>query len=631
MRAPEEVIKSLGLERHESVIEMENYLSEVTKKKSTEKTVVVAGGTCGRASGSQKVFQAFEEELKEKGLSEEVVLRSSGCIGYCDQEPLVLILPERILYPKVDPSNISDIIAHTVQKGEAVDDLLYKDPVSGERISSLDDFPFYKKQIRVLSGNNELIDPTNVLDYIATGGYSALVKILMEEITGKEIIHMISESGLRGRGGAGFPTGRKWDSARKSQSEDGKKYVICNADEGDPGAYANRGLLEANPHSVLEGMIIGAYSIDADEGYIYVREEYPLAIDYFDLAIKSANALGLLGDNILGTDFSFNIKVAKGGGAFVCGESTALTASIEGRAGEPRVKHIHSTEKGLFERPTVLNNVETWANVPVIVNKGYEWYSKIGTEGSKGTKMFSVVGKVRNTGLVEVPMGVTIKDIVHEIGGGVKGGKKFKAVQIGGPSGGCIPEEHMDLPIDYDSLTDAGAMMGSGGMIVMDEGTCMVDVAKYFVNFLKNESCGKCTPCREGLVQMHGLLTDIVEGKGGVEDLELLEDLAEVVKDTSLCQLGATAPNPILTTLRYFRDEYEAHIKDKRCPAKVCKALITFDIDADKCVGCQQCAKKCPVEAISGEAKEVHVIDQETCIKCGICQDTCKFEAVEVA
>jgi len=630
--SPDEIIKNLGLKRLKSIKDMENLSSKLTKEKKdfTKKTIVVTGGTCGRASGSQDIYEVVRDELEKKDLSKTVVLRSSGCIGYCDQEPIILVLPERIFYPKVNPSKVSDIITNTVKNSKVVEDFLYKDPTNGKTISCLDDLPFYKKQVRIISGNNEFIDPANILDYIAAGGYSALIKILKEETPAEKIIEMISKSGLRGRGGAGFLTGKKWESASKSNSEDKTKYVICNADEGDPGAYANRGLLEANPHSVLEGLIIGAYSIGSNQGYIYVRAEYPLAIEYFDLAIKSASALGLIGDNILGSGFSFKMKIAKGGGAFVCGESTALMSSIEGKAGEPRVKHIHSTAKGLFERPTVLNNVETWANVPVIVNKGNQWYASIGTQGSKGTKIFSVVGKVNNTGLVEVPMGLTIRDIVYEIGGGVKDGKKFKAVQIGGPSGGCIPEKHIDLPIDYDSLTDAGAMMGSGGMIVMDEGTCMVDVAKYFVNFLKNESCGKCTPCREGLVQMHGILTDITEGRGKDGDIELLEELAEIVKDTSLCQLGATAPNPILTTLKYFKDEYEAHIKDKKCPAHVCKSLITYNIDTKKCVGCQLCAKKCPVEAISGKAKQIHKINQKDCIKCGICYENCKFKAVEV-
>ncbi|MFO7677879.1 MAG: NADH-ubiquinone oxidoreductase-F iron-sulfur binding region domain-containing protein [Thermoplasmatota archaeon] len=630
--SPQDMIKKLGLKRIESITEMQNISSNLIKQKNneTKRTIVVAGGTCGRAAGSLDIYQAVSDEIEKKGLSKAVAVRNSGCIGYCDQEPIILILPERIFYPKVDPSKVSDIITDTVNDGKGVKELLYKDPATGKSIRCLDDLPFYKKQVRIISGNNEFIDPTKIFDYIAAGGYSALVKILKEKTRPEKIIEMVSKAGLRGRGGAGFPTGRKWESARKAYAQDNIKYVICNADEGDPGAYANRGLLEANPHSVLEGLIIGAYSIGSNQGYIYVREEYPLAIEYFDLAIKSAVALGLLGDNILGSSFSFNIKISKGGGAFVCGESTALTASIEGKAGEPRVKHIHSTSKGLFERPTVLNNVETWANIPVIVNKGNQWYAKIGTQGSKGTKIFSVVGNVNNTGLVEVPMGVTIRDIVYEVGGGVKDGKKFKAVQIGGPSGGCIPPKHIDLPIDYDSLTDAGAMMGSGGMIVMDEGTCMVDVAKYFVNFLKNESCGKCTPCREGLVQMHGILTDITEGRGKEGSLELLEELAEVVKDTSLCQLGATAPNPILTTLRYFREEYDAHIKDKKCPSHVCKSLIRYTIDEKNCVGCQVCAKKCPVNAISGKTKQIHIINQETCIKCGLCFDSCKFSAVEV-
>jgi NADH-quinone oxidoreductase subunit F len=630
--SPDEIIQKLKLKPLHSVQELEDLIHKLIKERENDKrrTVVVAGGTCGRARGSQDILHTVRDELDKAGLGKSVTLRASGCLGYCDQEPLILILPERIFYPRVTPSQISEIVTKTAKNGTVVEDLLWKEPESGKRISCIDDIPFYKKQVRVISGNNEYIDPGNILDYLAMGGYSALVNILRQQTRPEDIVGMVTKSGLRGRGGAGFSTGKKWESARKAPSVDGIKYVICNADEGDPGAYANRSLLEANPHSVLEGMIIGAYAVGSNQGYIYVRAEYPLAIQYFDLAIRSAEALGLLGENILNSGFSFHVKIAKGGGAFVCGESTALMASIEGKAGEPRVKHIHSTTRGLFERPTVLNNVETWANVPLIANRGAEWYKEIGTEGSKGTKIFSIVGKVNNTGLVEVPMGATIREIVYEMGGGIKEGKKFKALQIGGPSGGCIPEQHLNLPIDYDSLSESGAMMGSGGMIVMDENTCMVDVAKYFVNFLKNESCGKCTSCREGLVQMHGLLTDITEGRGRKEDIELLEELAEIVKDASLCQLGITAPNPILTTLRYFRDEYEAHIRDKKCPAHVCKALITFTVDAKKCIGCQLCAKKCPVGAVSGKPKQAHAIDQKTCIKCGICYDACKFDALEV-
>ncbi len=600
------------------------------KKDPNRRLITVCNGTGCNALKGIKITNLLKDELKKQDIKDVSVL-PTGCHGFCEQGPIVLIQPENIFYKTVKPEHVERIISETVKEGKIVEELLYTDPISNKILEYEKDIPFYSSQERLLFGYNELIDPTSIEDYISIGGYEALVHILEEKIPSLEIIDSIKNSGLRGRGGAGFPTGRKWEAAYNSTSEDGVKYVICNADEGDPGAYANRSLLEGNPHSVLEGMIIGAYAVGAEHGYIYVRAEYPLAVEYFEKAIQSARELGLLGDDILGSGFSFDVKIAKGGGAFVCGESTALTASIEGRPGEPRVKHIHSTQSGLWNRPTVLNNVETWANVPLIVRKGSDWYSKIGTEGSKGTKIFSLVGKVNNTGLVEVPMGITLRKVVFDIGGGIKDGKKFKAIQIGGPSGGCIPDEHLDLPIDYDSLTDAGAMMGSGGMIVMDEGTCMVDVAKYFVNFLKNESCGKCTPCREGLVQMHGLLTDITEGRSSDGDIELLEELAEVVKDTSLCQLGATAPNPILTTLRYFRDEYDAHISENKCPAKVCKALIEFTIDADNCVGCQLCAKKCPVEAISGEVKKVHAIDQEICIKCGLCHDACKFNAVEVA
>lgn len=603
---------------------------ELTKKKDPKKTIItICNGTGCKAMKGKEVSKLLLDELKKQNVTNASVLLT-GCHGFCEQGPIVVIRPKNIFYKGVKSNDVPKIVSETIKKDKIINELLYKDPKSGKPIIYEKDIPFYNRQKRILFGHNEYINPTSIEDYISIGGYRALVHVLSEKIPNKDIINKIIESELRGRGGAGFPTGKKWESAYNASSEDNVKYIICNADEGDPGAYANRSLLEGNPHSVLEGMIIGAYAIGADHGYIYVRAEYPLAVEYFDKAIHSAREYGFLGKNILGSKFSFDMKIARGGGAFVCGESTALMASIEGKAGEPRVKHIHSTTKGLFDRPTVLNNVETWANVPLIINNGVDWYKKIGTKGSKGTKIFSVVGKVNNTGLVEVPMGITLREIVNEIGGGIKEDKKFKAIQIGGPSGGCIPIEHLDLPIDYDSLTEAGAMMGSGGMIVMDENTCMVDVAKYFVNFLKNESCGKCTPCREGLIQMHGILTNITEGKGKKDDIELLEELSEVVKDASLCQLGATAPNPILTTLRYFKDEYEAHINEKKCPAHVCKSLIKYNIDKKKCVGCQLCTKKCPVAAISGKVKQAHEIDQKICIKCGICYDTCKFKALEV-
>jgi NADH:ubiquinone oxidoreductase subunit F (NADH-binding)/ferredoxin len=447
----------------------------------------------------------------------------------------------------------------------------------------------------------------------------------------EEVIEEIKKSGLRGRGGGGFPTGRKWDFCRNAPSSDSIRYVICNADEGDPGAYMDRSLLEGNPHSVVEGMVIGAYAMGAHDGYVYVRLEYPLALNNLGIALGQAREYGLLGQNILGSGFDFNVKVSRGGGAFICGESTALMASLEGRVGEPRPKHIHTALQGLYGKPTNLNNVETWANVPLIINRGADWYSQIGTEGSKGTKIFSLVGKINNTGLVEVPMGITLREIIYDIGGGIPRGKKFKAIQTGGPSGGCLPESLIDLPVDFDRLTDVGSMMGSGGMIVMDEGTCMVDIARYFVKFLTEESCGKCVPCREGLDRMLDILTDITEGRGKEGDIELLEELGGLLKETSLCALGTTASNPVLSTIKYFRGEYEAHIREKRCPAGVCKALITFIIDAEKCTGCGLCLRECPQEAISGEKKKPHVIDQSKCIRCGLCRDSCKFEAIIVA
>ncbi|UCE73861.1 MAG: NADH-quinone oxidoreductase subunit NuoF [Methanomassiliicoccales archaeon] len=589
--------------------------------------ITVCGGTGCHAYGAGEIAALFKKEIEDQKLEGKVDLLVTGCHGFCERGSIVVIRPKNIFYCSIKPDDVTEIISETVLNENVIDRLLYVDPKTEKKILYEHDIPFYKNQTRTIFGKNGIIDPKSIEDSIRIGGYSALSKALFE-MKPTQIIEEVKKANLRGRGGAGFPAGYKWESCRKAQGD--IKYVICNADEGDPGAYANRSLLEGNPHSVLEGMIIGAYAIGASEGYIYVRSEYPLAVKLFKTAVKKAREYGLLGKNILGSEFSFDVKIARGGGAFVCGESTALMASIEGKPGEPRAKHIHTTQKGLWGRPSNLNNVETWANVPLIINNGADRYSKIGTEKSKGTKIFSMVGKINNTGLVEVPMGITLREMIQDIGGGIPNNRKFKAIQIGGPSGGCIPDELIHLPVDFDSLTDAGAMMGSGGMIVMDDRTCMVDVAKYFVNFLKDESCGKCTPCREGLIQMHSILTNISEGQGIPEDIELLESLAAVVKKVSLCQLGATAPNPVLTTLRYFKDEYIAHIDDKTCPAGVCKSLIQYEVDSEKCTGCGVCLKRCPQEAISGEKKKVHKIDQDNCIKCGICYDSCKFDAVKV-
>jgi NADH-quinone oxidoreductase subunit F len=612
----------------DSIDALERLRTEIIKiNDSTKSRIIISSGTCGHAYGSKQLIDRFKAEIKAQQLENKVDIRVTGCLGFCSVEPIVIIQPQQIFYPRPKLEDVTEIINETILNGNVIDRLLYIEPSTGNKIVNYLDIPFYKKQEMIIFGNNVEIESTSLEDYIGIGGYSALAKALTS-MAPEEIITEIINSNLRGRGGAGFPTGWKWDSCRKAAGD--LKYVICNADEGDPGAYANRGLLEGNPHSVLEGMIIGAYAIGANEGYIYVRTEYPLAVELFGLAITKAEEYGILGKNILGTGFDFNVKIARGGGAFVCGESTALMASIEGKPGEPRAKHIHTTESGLWERPSNLNNVETWANVPLIINKGSDWYAKIGTEKSKGTKIFSVVGNINNTGLVEVPMGITLREIIFDIGGGIPDSRNFKAIQTGGPSGGCIPENLIDLPIDYERLTEAGAIMGSGGMIVMDENTCMVDVAKYFINFLKEESCGKCIPCRNGLMQMHSLLTDICEGKGGKSHLEFLEDLSSWISKASLCQLGATASNPVLTTLRYFRDEYTSHIVDKKCPAGVCKALITYNIDPEKCTGCGLCLKRCPQEAISGEKKKLHTIDLNKCVKCGICMDSCKFDAVEV-
>jgi len=589
--------------------------------------ISVCLGTGCQASGSKDIIESLKQEIEKQKLSEKIKIKSTGCHGFCERGPIVVIRPRGIFYQKVKPEDIAEIINRTILKGEIIDSLLYVEPSTGKKVIYEHEVPFYKKQNRIIFGSNGSIDPTNIEDYIRIEGYSALSRTILK-MSPEEIIEEVKRSGLRGRGGGGFPTGVKWESCRNAHGE--PKYILCNADEGDPGAFMDRSLLEGNPHSILEGMIIGAYAIGSNEGYIYVRMEYPLAVERLKIAIAQAEEYGLLGKNILGLGFDFTIKINRGAGAFVCGEETALILSIEGKRGDPRQRPPYPAQKGLFGKPTNINNVETWANVPLIINRGAEWYSKIGTAESKGTKIFSLVGKINNTGLIEVPMGMTLREIIYDIGGGIPGGKKFKAVQTGGPSGGCIPEEFIDLPVDYDELTKVGSMMGSGGMIVMDENTCMVDIAKYFLTFLADESCGKCVPCREGVFRMLEIVTDITEGKGKEEDIPLLEELSKTIVDTSLCALGGTAPNPVISTIKYFRSEYEAHIKEKRCPAGVCKALICYEILADKCTGCGACLKACPQEAISGEKKKVHTITQEKCIKCGICMDTCRFEAIEV-
>ena len=589
-------------------------------------TIVLSSGTCGQASGSLKVREAFERELDRRSLREEVGLEVTGCHGFCELEPNVVIYPQGIFYKKLKPEDAARIIDKTVLGGEVLADIAYHAP-DGAVFEKQAEIPFYRLQNRLLTENNFHIDPTRIEDYILLDGYQGLAKALAT-MTPEQVIDEVKASGLRGRGGAGFPAGKKWELCRASIAD--KKYVIGNGDEGDPGAYMDRSLLEGNPHAVIEGLTIGGYAIGAAEGFLYVRTEYPLAVKHLQLALAQAREAGLLGKNILGTAFGFDLRVVEGAGAFVSGEETSLMASIEGRRAFPRQRPPYPAESGLWGKPTNINNVETWANVPVVLNQGAARYASIGTEKSKGTKIFSLVGKINNTGLVEVPMGITLRQVIYDIGGGIKDGKAFKAIQTGGPSGGCLPADKLDLAIDYETLTQAGSIMGSGGMIVMDESTCMVDVARYFLNFTQEESCGKCVPCRVGTRQLKDILTRITEGRGEPSDIDDLERLAKTTTSGSLCALGQTAPNPILTTLRYFRDEYEAHIVDKSCPAGVCKALVAYDILPDKCVGCLLCLKNCPVGAISGASKKVHVIDQEKCVKCGACLDVCppKIRAV---
>ena len=617
------------MSRLNSVRELEHLRNRLCEERKTFTTTIMAcGGTGCQASRSRELIAAIHNELSQQGLDGKVRLRATGCHGFCEQGPIVVIEPANIFYCHVAPDDAFEIVSQTIVRGKLIERLLYADPVTGRKARTESEIPFYRRQDRQVLSHNRQVDPCSVGDYIAAGGYSALASVL-DRVAPEDIVKEIKSSGLRGRGGGGFPTGRKWTECLEAPGDE--KYVICNADEGDPGAYMDRCVLEGNPHMVLEGMMIGAWAMGARKGYIYVRNEYPLAVEHSRIAVRQMRELGLLGNNILGTSFSFDIDVARGGGAFVCGESTALMASIEGKVGEPRPKDVHTVVDGLYHKPTVLNNVETWANVPAIIEKGPAWFASKGTKGSKGTKILALTGRIKNTGLVEVAMGTPINTVVFDIGGGAVDGNPIKAVQIGGPSGGCLPVSKFDLPVDFDVLKEVGSMVGSGGMVVMDEKSCMVDVAKYFLTFLQDESCGKCVPCRLGIDRMLEIITDITEGRGTLKQLDLLEELGETIAETTLCGLGKTAPNPVLSTLRYFRDEYEAHIKEKKCPAGVCKALITYSIDPDKCNGCGVCLRSCVHGAITGKKKEVHVIDARLCQKCGICQSECKFDAIRVA
>lgn len=588
--------------------------------------VLVCGGTGCTSSGSAVIIDEFEKSLKENGLDKEVKVIKTGCFGLCALGPVVVVYPEGSFYSMVKPEDVEEIVTEHLLKGRIVKRLLYDETVEDDTIKSLNEVDFYKKQLRIALRNCGVIDPENIEEYIATDGYKALGKVLTE-MKPAEVIEVIKASGLRGRGGAGFPTGLKWMFTANADGANGK-YVACNADEGDPGAFMDRSVLEGDPHTVIEAMAIAAYAVGADQGYIYIRAEYPIAVKRLQIAIDQAKEYGLLGKNIFGTDFNFDLELRLGAGAFVCGEETALMTSIEGHRGEPRPRPPFPANKGLWQKPTLLNNVETYANITQIILNGAKWFNKIGTEKSKGTKVFALGGKIKNTGLVEIPMGTTLREIVEEIGGGIPNGKKFKAAQTGGPSGGCIPASLIDTPIDYDSLIAIGSMMGSGGLIVMDEDTCMVDIAKFFLEFTVDESCGKCTPCRVGTKRMLEILDKITKGKGTLEDIDKLEELAEAIKTTALCGLGQTAPNPVLSTLHYFRDEYVAHVTEKKCPAGVCKALLSYKIDPEKCKGCSICAKNCPVEAISGQVKSPYSIDPAKCIKCGVCESKCPFKAI---
>lgn len=598
------------------------------KTGSYSKIVKICCGTGCVSSGALRVYEKLNEAIAEEKLTGKVLVKKTGCHGLCERGPIIVFGDDEILYQTVGKRSLEDdtkLLLKTIQDGTIVENLLYKGEDKTKRYVSPRDIPFYAGQTRVVLALNGVLDPEDIGEYIGLGGYRAIHKAL--QMDPAEIIEWIQKSGLRGRGGGGFLTGTKWRSCRDASGE--PRYVIANGDEGDPGAFMDRSLMEGNPHAVIEGMIIGGYAIGSSQGFIYVRDEYPLAVHRLSIAIDKAREHGLLGTNIFNSGFNFDIKIFRGGGAFVCGESTALMSSIEGKAGEPRAKYTHTVEKGLWDKPSNLNNVETWACVPHIMNRGWEWFGSIGTPQSKGTKVFSLVGKVKNTGLVEVPMGITLNEIIFKLGGGIQGNRKFKAVQTGGPSGGCIPGEYLDMPVDFDSLTKLGSMMGSGGMIVMDERDCMVDVARYFLKFLVDESCGKCTPCREGVRRMFEIVDNICSGNGAKGDVEHLEELAGAIRLGSLCALGQSAPNPVLSTIKYFREEYNVHIEQKRCPAGVCKALTKFMIDPGKCTGCMRCASECPVTCISGEKKKAHTIDQSRCTRCGTCYDVCKFDAVK--